>query len=187
MGLAFSQQVFEDLYTLHFHKVRYFAQSYLHDEELATDIAQDVFVSVWEGRETVDSSRDLLPLLITMARNRCLNHIKRQQVRQRYRQHSVNAQLDDLNAAALKDLPVQNLYSTEVSGLVDKSLREMPVKVRETYLQCKVEGFKYKEIAEKEDVTIKAIEQRMSSALRVLRKNLKDYLHFLLWCLGPWL
>ena len=178
------QQLFEECYTLHYHKVRYFAQSYLHDAELATDIAQEVFVSLWEGREAVDFSRETLPLLITMTKNRCLNHLKRKQTQQRYRQHSVNSQLDDLHAAALHDLPVRKLYSDEVSAMIEKSLFEMPVKVRDTFIQCKVEGFKYKEIAEKESVTVKAIEQRMSTALRVLRKNLKDYLHFLLVCLG---
>jgi len=181
------QLLFEECYTLNYHKVRYFAQSYLHDAELATDIAQEVFVSLWEGREAVDFCRNVLPLLITMTRNRCLNHIKRQQVQQRYQQHSLNALLDDLNARALQDLPVQKLYSDEVSGLIDKSLREMPPRVRDTFVLCKVEGFKYREIAEKEEVTIKAIEQRISVALRVLRKNLKDYLHFVLWFLGPWL
>ena len=52
----------------------------------------------------------------------------------------------------------------------------MKKRVRRTFLLSRIEGMKYSEIAEAEDVSVRAVEARISSALLTLRILLKDYL-----------
>ena len=48
--------------------------------------------------------------------------------------------------------------------------------VKETYMKIRVEELKYKEVAEKEGVSIKTIERRITIATSILRKYLRDYI-----------
>ncbi len=48
--------------------------------------------------------------------------------------------------------------------------------VKETYIKIRVEELKYKEVAEKEGVSIKTIERRITIATSILRKYLRDYI-----------
>lgn len=169
------KRLFEEIYTHHYHKVRYFAYHYLYDDEEATDVAQEVFVALWESLDKVDLERDIVPFLMTLARNKCMNILKHREVMRKYENLSTKAELDSLNNATLNDLTASCLYSTEVEKLFARSLEEMPQKTKEIFLLNKVQGLKYKEIADKEGISLKLVEYRMMSAFRILRKKLKDY------------
>ncbi len=45
------ERLFEEIYKNHFNKVRFFAYSYLNDNEKAENIAQDVFLALWGDME----------------------------------------------------------------------------------------------------------------------------------------
>lgn len=177
------KQQFEDIYTLHYHKVRYFVYNYLHDYEAATDIAQEVFVTLWESCNKVDMEKDIVPYLMTLAKNKCMNIFKRREVQRRYDRLSNLGELDSLNGATLNELTASKLYSNEVERLYSKSLTEMSAKTKETFLLNKEKGLKYREIAAEQNISIKLVEYRIMSALRIVRKNLKDYLPSFLWFL----
>ncbi len=178
------RRLFEEIYTLHYHKVKYFAYNYLYDDEIASDTAQEVFVSLWEARDKVDMEREIVPFLITLTKNKCMNLLKHREVRRRYDNLNRKAEQDSLNSATLNDLTASDLYSSEVEQLFALSLEEMPLKTREIFLLNKIEGLKYREIADKKGISVKLVEYRMMSALRVLRKKLKDYLPLFLWFLA---
>lgn len=177
------KRLFEEIYTLHYHKVKYFAYHYLYDEAAATDVAQEVFISLWESRGKVDMERDIVPFLMTLAKNKCMNILKHREVRRRYDKLNMKAELDSLNCATLNDLTASGLYSGEVERLFTVSLNEMPEKTKEIFLLNKVKGLKYREIADVKGISLKLVEYRMMSALRILRKKLKDYLPVFLWFL----
>ncbi|MGL5919370.1 MAG: sigma factor-like helix-turn-helix DNA-binding protein, partial [Bacteroidales bacterium] len=51
----------------------------------------------------------------------------------------------------------------------------LPVEVRESFLLSREQGLKYQEIAERQNVSVKTIEKRISSALLILRRELREY------------
>lgn len=185
MHLTYKIENFEKIYALYFYKVRYFAFYYLRDYELATDVAQEVFVKIWEMPEDLDYTKDVFPYLITITKNICMNLLRRREVQRKYDNFSQNNIMDTINNEALHELPISALYSNEVEKILAISLKEMPFSIKETFLLNKVKELKYKEIAQVQNISIKTVEWRMAAAMRILQKKFKDYLPFLLSFLLP--
>lgn len=167
---------FEKIYSENLHKVRFFAYNYLQDFDLAKSIAQEVFIAVWENWETIDFEREILPYLLTLTKNRCLNILRQKKVCQKYNDFSMKCNNNTLNYLALLDKSSTSLNSREIESLLKESLDSMNHKVRRTFILNRFRGLTYKDISEIEGVTIKAVEARIMSALKTLRIKLKDYL-----------
>lgn len=171
---------FEEIYSEHLHKVQFFAYNYLQDFDAAKSLAQEVFVSIWENWDAIDFEREILPYLLTLTRNKCLNILRQQKVSRKFEDFSKNKNKESLNFLSLHHGSSTSLYSQEVEELLSRTLNKMSNKVRRTFLLHRFQGLTYKEIADIERVTVKAIEIRIMSALKVLRVKFKDYLYFLL-------
>ena len=60
----------------------------------------------------------------------------------------------------------------EYKEKLDNALNALPENQRTTFLLNRIDGKKYAEIAEMEEVSVKAIEKRMQLALKSLRKHI---------------
>ena len=168
---------FEECYKAYLRRVIYYAESYLNDKEAAVDVGHEVFSTVWERRAFIDFSSDMLPFLIVLTRNRCLNRLKQKQLEWRYRNKTVSDyEKSRINLKALSENDDFNLYISEINSLVIATCNSMPEHIRNTYILHRFHELKYSEIAEQEGVSVKAIEKRMMIALRILREKLQDYL-----------
>ncbi|MBQ3521644.1 MAG: hypothetical protein IJA38_02315, partial [Bacteroidales bacterium] len=123
-----------------------------------------------------DLDNDILPYLLIIAKNKCLNAIARVNVKKKYTQRKNSSSRDDINSFALNELTVSNLYSKEIRQIYIQALESMPSPVRQTYLKIRVERLKYKKAAEIENVSVKTIERRITIATSILRKFLRDYI-----------
>lgn len=173
---------FEQAYSCHLRKMEFYANSFLDDTELSKEAAQNVFLKLWDRRESTDWSKDVLPLLVIMMRNECLNILKRNRLRIKHGEWLQYANNQFAMNVLEKSSP-SDIYSREVQELVKKALCSMPPKVRETFCYSRFENLKNREIAEKQGIGLSTVEFRLSCAFRILRKYLKDYIHFLLWFL----
>jgi RNA polymerase sigma-70 factor, ECF subfamily len=167
------KKVFEEVYARHFRKVQFYAYNYLKDSEKAENIAQDVFLALWEQMDTLNEDGEVLPYLFVLTKYRCLNWLRREKYQNRYMEEKLNSA--SISITALQDESSTTLYSKEVTGLVSKALTQMPEKVRETFVFSKFKDLKNREIAQKQNISEKTVEYRMSYAYKILRKNLKDY------------
>ncbi len=68
------------------------------------------------------------------------------------------------------------METAEIQKKVDATLNKISPKAKQIFLMSRNEGLKYREIAEKLGISIKTVETHMSTALKELRKNLKEYL-----------
>lgn len=173
---ANNKAAFEQLYNEHHKRMIHFARCYIGDWEEARNIAHDVFVSLWKRRETVDFDANLLPFLYTCTKNSCLNYLRKQNYSKQYSEYTAKQKTDYLNRAALEHTNSLDIYNTDVEQIFLKGINKMKPKVRHTFLLSRMKGIKNKQIALVEGITESAVEARISSALSVMRKMLKDYL-----------
>jgi RNA polymerase sigma-70 factor (ECF subfamily) len=172
-------EAFEKAYSQYLHRLVFYAVSFVRDGEAAESLVQDVYLKLWEKRAEIDHSRDLLPYLITMTRNSCLNYLRSKKNSEKYVQYRI----DRFNADVLSNAETANVFGREVSRLVAEAMAEMPQTVRDTFLLSRNTDMMNKEIADFQHISISTVEYRISYAFKVLRKKLKDYLPFLLWFL----
>lgn len=174
--LALKQQ-FEDLFRENLHKIQFIAKHYLKDTDLSKNVAQDVFSTLWEKRHDVDFSRPMLPYLSVLTKNRCLNILKNQKIVQRFRD-SNSDDTNQLKIDLINSTTEEKIFSGELESIMFDSMEKMSESIRTAFILSRFENKKYKEIADIQKVSIKTIEYRIMSALKVLRRGMKDYIRF---------
>lgn len=165
--------IFEQIYTLYLCKVIYFAQSYLGNRSDAEGIAQEVFITVWEKRDELDLEKDMFSYLMILTRNKCLNRLKSKKDKC-LEYSSVQLEKESINYLALESAD-SAILQNELNDIVVRSLRQMSPRVRKTFLLNRNKQLKYEEIAKLEGISIKTVEYRIMSALRIFRQYYKAF------------
>ena len=140
----------------------------LRDATLAEDIVQEVFLKVWEVRETLKMEDAIQSYLYRSCYNAALNFLKQQKK---------NTDLDNLETTiTASDSAERQLNFQETEAEIQKAIDALPPKTKVVFSLSRFEELSYKEIAERLDISVKSVEKHMGIALQRLRENLKDYL-----------
>lgn len=153
------KQVFDE----HFDGLRNFLYYKLGNTQVAEDIAQEAFIKLWDKRDTVRMNT-VKTFVYTIGNNLAINHLKHMQVRYNFASRQVSM--------VSKETPEFLLEQAEFKEKLEGVLSAMPDGSREVFLMNRLEDKKYAEIAESLGISVKAVEKRMSKALKVLRDQL---------------
>lgn len=169
---AGSQGAFERLFKQQYPALCAFATGYLHDHDAAEDVVQHCFVNFWQKRESIALQQSLKSYFYTMVRNRCINKLK-----------SVKVQHQHAEGIAHQEEPAAEESEMEVGELADRiaqAIEAMPTERRRIFQMSREEGLKYREIAQKLEISVKTVENQMGKALKYLRDTLSDYLFWVM-------
>jgi RNA polymerase sigma-70 factor (ECF subfamily) len=147
---------------------------YVHDLDTAKDLVHNVFINLWEKREDIDPNKSVKSYLFTAVYNRSLNHIRDHK---KFHNEDISEYHDRL--AGTQEDYYDKVESSELSARIKNAIDTLPERCREIFLLNRFEEMKYKEIAEKLDISIKTVEAQMSKALKILREQLTDYIGLL--------
>lgn len=159
-----------------------FAYMYIRDEKATEDIVMEAMMSYWENRRRVGDISNVPSYVLMIVRNRCLNYLRREQVRMKMNdemQRHFDWELN-LRISSLESFDPSEVFSKEVQELVDRALSELGGRTRKIFVMSRYENKSNREIAEELGVSVKAIEYHITRALKRLRVDLKDYLGMLL-------
>ena len=152
---------FKDLFDNHFDSVRNYIYYRSGDAEMATDIAQDTFLRIWEKQPSSDRN-NLTGLLFKIARDQFISQYRRQKVISKFR---LNTKPDLIGRS-----PEDQLMYEELKERYEIALSNLSEKQRTVFLMSRMEQLKYNEIAERLGLSVKAVEKRMNLALAFLKK-----------------
>lgn len=173
---------FKESFDLYFEKIVAYIYNYCRDRENAKNIAQDCFVAFWENIDKVESSRTPLPYLFFIARNMALNHLKHISVTERYNTYCAKREFE-LRYKALSSSTLDSVMEREVERMVAKSMMQMKPQVRETFHLSRFRNMTNEEVAKHLGISVKTVEYRMASAMRIIKKNLRDFILVVVICL----
>lgn len=164
-----NKEAFSLLFQRYYKDLVLFGGNYLRDRVRCEDIVQSVFLKLWLEKEELNIETSLKAFLLRSVRNGCLDEIRHQQV---VREHESYAEL----FGNLDDMGTENyvLYSDLESHLID-ALNKLPETCREAFEMNRFDGLKYKEIAEKLEVSERTVEVRIGKAIGLLRLYLKEF------------
>jgi RNA polymerase sigma-70 factor (ECF subfamily) len=151
-----------------------FANKFTKDSDASADIVHQVFIKFWEKREEMEPDQRLKSYLFTSVHNRCLNYLRD---RKKFVQSDLPADYAALNQYVEDPLRMEE---EELRSQIDAAIEALPEKTREVFILSRFEDLKYKEIAERLDISVKTVENQMGRALRMLREKLGDYLVILI-------
>ena len=159
-----TREAFKALFDAHFEEIRIHLYYRSGDESLATDIAQDCFMKVWDRKMDLEPGKDR-PLLYKMAGDLVKSHFRREKRGAEIRQ---TLHFEYTSGSSEEDLEYKELQQA-----YERALSNLPEKQRVVFLMSRTEELSYLEIADRLSLSIKAVEKRMSGALSRLRKELK--------------
>jgi len=152
----------------------------VHDATEAEDLAQNVFVQVFKSAPRYKSTAKFSTWLFTIARNLCLNEIRR---RSRHPTESLDTphpeqedqplhQFEDKKTAS----PPETLLHGELARKIDDALADLPENQRSAVLLCRQEDLSYEEIAEILGCSVSATKSLIHQGRETLKERLKTYL-----------
>ncbi len=164
-----NKTTFENLFREYFTSLCHFAQKYIPDLDTAKEVVHDVFINIWEKRDSIDPEKSIKSYLFTAVHNRCLNHIRDQK---KYNKNDSDMEYPDI---AAEDASAK-MQETEIELRINKAIDQLPGKCKKIFILSRYEEMPYKDIAEKQNISIKTVEAQMSKALKFMREELKDLL-----------
>ncbi len=143
----------------------------VHDDDLAQDIVQDTFLRVWNNRGRLDPKKSFFSLIAKIGTNLCYDHFRHQEVRIRHKDTIPKPEQshydDPQKSHELNELQY------EINGIVNEYL---PEKCRDIFILSRMEGLANQDIADILNLSRRTVENQLYKALKILKKNLKNYL-----------
>lgn len=168
-------QSFNQLFNEYYERFIRFAQGYVRERETAEDFVSEAFTLFWENRENLLPDTKPQAYILTIVKNKCLNHLQHIQVRQ----HTENVLSEheswrfSQSINTLQACDPEFLFSEEMERIIHETLQNLPKKTRQIFVLNRFEGLSYHEIATKMNLSGKTIEYHISKALSELRVRLK--------------
>ncbi|QBQ42075.1 RNA polymerase sigma-70 factor [Sphingobacterium psychroaquaticum] len=158
------KEIFGEIYDHYWKRLLAISFQHTKDKELAEEIVQDVFVSVWQRRQDVqiDNLDRYLATAVKFSTFKFLQRRRRQElIREEVLPHD-QMQLDEeaIDARFLQEY---------VNGVVET----LPDRCRLVFQLSRSEQMTHREIADTLDISEKAVEANITRALKVLRVSLR--------------
>lgn len=154
------------------------AYRYVRDMATAEDLVSDSFMAFWEAKDKLPEDVNIPAYILTIVKNRCLNHLSAQ-LRHIEAEKNIHTTQQRLLQADIRSLSVcdpDKLFSDEIALILDRAIRKMPETTRKVFLQSRVDGKSYKEISEELNIAVTHVNFEIRRALNILRAELRDYL-----------
>ncbi|NVK64126.1 MAG: RNA polymerase sigma-70 factor [Flavobacteriales bacterium] len=163
--------VLNTLFKAHYDELCRYAFSIVKDQDAAEDVVQQLFIKLWEKRDSIREIDNIRSYLFRSTFNMSLNEQKKMQRMPKSDDEAVR------NSSLQSEVQTSSLLTTnELQGRVDSAMMVLPEKCREVFRLSRFEQLSYKEIAEELEISPKTVENQMGKALRIMREELKDYL-----------
>lgn len=160
------------LYDQYWLKVYNFTQLYITSSFDVSEIVQDVFVKVWEYRESFDKSQNFDGFLFITTRNIIFNYTRKH--------------FNELNFKMTALRGIENSYSIEeeldaadLKKYIDELIAQLPPQRQRIFRMSREEHLSNREIAERCAISEKAIERQITLALKFIKENLPLFVVFM--------
>lgn len=160
------EQIYNSIYEAHGQSLWNFAYYKCGDQDDASDLVQEAFVKLWKNCSKVTAAK-AKSFLFTVANNSFLNAVAHKKVVLNYRA----VQDQGVNKQSPEFLLEEQQYGERLQAAIDRLTEAQ----RTAFLMNRIDGKKYKQIAEELDISVKAVEKRISQALSSLKKNLEGF------------
>jgi len=159
-------KAYEAIFRQYYQQLYRFAYNYLRDQVPSEEMAQEVFLYIWEKRSQIEIKTTLKTYLYSAIKNKCLNYIKYEVPRKNELEESHLAMM-------MVNQPEREEDSERMRRHIDAAVNELPTKCRQIFILSRNAGLTYEEIAEELELSVKTVENQMSIALKKLRESLK--------------
>lgn len=161
------RQAFAELYNRYWTDLFQLAARKLASPELAEEVVQDLFITLWQRRETLAVTQ-VSRYLFSALKFSIIDHIRTHQVHERFVDYylaNTNPATEPEDALALQDL----------TRSIEQGLQTLPSTTQQVFRLSRFEHLTIPEIAARLNVSEKVVEYHLRNALRAMRSHLRTY------------
>ena len=156
---------FESIFKKHYHGLCAYSNRLVMDPQLSEEIVDDVFFSLWKNREKIEINTSFHAYLVTSVRNRSLDCLR--QLKHEKRKYL----LEHAEALPCKQsIAYETMMLEELHHRIHAAVRILPTQCRIIFQMSREEDLKYKDIAQRLNISIKTVDTQIGRALKHLRK-----------------
>ncbi|TKG93653.1 RNA polymerase sigma-70 factor [Puteibacter caeruleilacunae] len=171
---------FELLFRHYYPGLVIYATNFALTQPQAEEVVQEFFIRIWEKHNSINQSDSLKSYFFQSIKNRTLNVLRKQKVKDEY--------LEELKREAEEDLIFDpDVYvDSELQHKIQQAVNALPERCKEVFMMSRFQGYSNDEIADVLGISKRTVETQISKALKTLREELRDYAGLLL-LLDLWL
>lgn len=173
-----NEAAFKHLVETFKHKVVNTCFGFMHNYADAEDIAQDVFVEVYESIQTFNEDSQLSTWIYRISINKSLDAIRKLKRKKRWSELT-RINLEDKEETdhwfATNDNPQLTLEQKERIQILNSAIDTLPKNQKKAFTLHKYEDLSYKEISIILDTSLSSVESLMHRAKKNLQKRLEKY------------
>jgi RNA polymerase sigma-70 factor (ECF subfamily) len=143
----------------------------IKDSDSAKDILQEVFVTLWEKRSTIDKTKSISGWLFTVSYNRSIDFLKKA-----LQATAMQQELSTIMPLAGSD-PVLKEIRLQ---LLEEAIRELSPQKRKVFVLCKLQGKTYEESAKELNISKYTVKEYLSLAVAHVQKYMQAHVSILL-------
>lgn len=155
---------FTEIYRRYWKKLFYIAGKKLNSLDEAEEVVQNIFLSLWNRRETIVITTTLAAYLTVSVKYWIIKILDKQHHQERYVQSIAKNLLDDSTQQWLEFL--------DLKEMLEKYINELPEKCQLVFKMSRNQNMSQKQIAEELDISEKTVEAHLGKAIKTLRARL---------------
>lgn len=156
---------FKKLFNTYFDVVQNYIYYRSGNSDLATDIAQETFLRVWE-KQLIIEDKKTKALLFKIAGDMFISSYRKEKTVLEFKLNT-KPELNDQS-------PEDKMQFKELKRNYEQALAKLPEKQRIVFLMSRMDQMKYHEIADALGLSVKAVEKRMKHALDYLKLVIRE-------------
>jgi RNA polymerase sigma-70 factor (family 1) len=157
------QNAFTAIYDRHCAALYRMALRILEDHELAKDVVQEAFISLFE-KANENTIRNLQAYLYQVVKYQCFMQLRSGKISDKH--------LSQINTIIASNELEEELHAKELQVVLDESIAALPEKCREVFYLSRFESLSNKKIAERLNISHKTVENQITKALKILHVSL---------------
>lgn len=135
----------------------------LHSEAEAEEICQQIYVKIWESRQSIDPAGNFRGYLYKMAKTASFKYLEHKKVENKYLHYK------GYDAPEFGASPDELVITREIALLIKISLDNMPEQRRKVFEMSRYEGLSYEEIAKRLNISNATVRSHISHAIKELK------------------
>jgi RNA polymerase sigma-70 factor (family 1) len=162
-------QVLEVIFNRYYSNLCRYLSLLFKNKIIVEHIAQDIFVYLWENRETLTINESFESYIFSAGKYKALN-----QIRNTKKQEAIQKSLDVGSAEEQPEVDIR-LEKEELQNIIEKAVSLLPDRCQKIFRLSREEELTYREIAELLGVSVNTVEGQMAIAFKKLRTVLRPF------------
>jgi len=172
---AGDEAAFKQIYYLFYKKLYLFSLALVKTREVAEEIAEDVFIKIWQQKGQISAIHNLRVYLYIATKNNSLNYLSKKA------NENLTQPFDNINIDLFKSTvtPEELMITAEMYRKIQQQVEALPLRCKMIFKLIREDGLKYKEVSDILNISVNTIDVQMAIAVKKIAAALKPEFDFL--------